>query len=137
MCSSNPLAFTSRFSVVAAELLISRHAPCHKHLFLVQNFCTGRIPRDYREDDHNSCDSEKAGIPANSYSRVVCNIGGNFGYLVKFIEFEDALPACERRSKKRQLLVLTDHDDDDNVYADDDDAKVSLTLSENSSVLHP
>jgi len=38
MCSSNPLAFTWHFSVVAAELLISRHAPCHKHLFLVQKF---------------------------------------------------------------------------------------------------
>ena len=38
MCSSNPLAFTSRFSAVAAELLISRHVPCHKHLFCVQKF---------------------------------------------------------------------------------------------------
>ena len=34
MCSSNPLAFTSRFSAVAAELLISRHALCHKTPFL-------------------------------------------------------------------------------------------------------
>jgi len=38
MCTSNPLAFTSRFSAVAAELLISRHVPCHKHLFCVQQF---------------------------------------------------------------------------------------------------
>jgi len=68
--------------------------------------------------------------------RVVCNIGVNFGFLVNFIDFEDAQPACERRSKKRQLVALTDHDDGDNDYADDDDAKVSLTLSENSSVLH-
>ena len=45
MCSSNPLAFTSRFSVVAAELLISRLAPCHKHLFLLQKFFSQRIPR--------------------------------------------------------------------------------------------
>jgi len=66
MCSSNPLAFTSRFSAVAAEQLISRHAPCHKHLFLVQKFYSRRIPRDYRENHHNSC--EKAGIPANSFS---------------------------------------------------------------------
>jgi len=66
MCSSNPLAFTSRLSAVAAELLISRHAPCHKHLFLVQKFYSRRIPRDYRENHHNSC--EKTGIPANSFS---------------------------------------------------------------------
>ena len=66
MCSSNPLAFTSRLSAVVAELLISRHAPCHKHLFLVQKFYSRRTPRDYRENHRNSC--EKAGIPANSFS---------------------------------------------------------------------
>ena len=44
MCSSNPLAFTSRFSAVAAELLISRHAPCHKHLFLCKNSIPDGFP---------------------------------------------------------------------------------------------
>ena len=44
MHSSNPLASTSRLSAVAAELLISRHAPCHKHLFLVQNSISDGFP---------------------------------------------------------------------------------------------
>jgi len=54
MHSSNPLACTSHFSAVAAELLISRHAPCHKHLFLVQTFHFRRIPRDYRGNHRNA-----------------------------------------------------------------------------------
>jgi len=65
LCSSNSLAFTSRFSAVAAELLISRHTPCHKHLSFVK-FHSRRIPRVYRENHRNSC--AKVGIPANSFS---------------------------------------------------------------------
>jgi len=61
MCSSNPLPCTSRFSAVVAELLISRHVPCHKHLFCVQKFHFRRISRDYRGNHQNSC--QKAGIP--------------------------------------------------------------------------
>jgi len=35
------------FSAVNAELLISRHAPCNKLLFLVYKFHFRRIPRNY------------------------------------------------------------------------------------------
>jgi len=76
MCISNLLAFTSHFSAVAAELLISRHAPCHKHLFLAQKFHFRWIPRDYPENHRNSC--EKAGIPANSFSAREGRSAGGF-----------------------------------------------------------
>jgi len=45
-CSSNPLAFTSLFSAVAAELLISRHAPFNKLLFLIHKIS---FPTDSQE----------------------------------------------------------------------------------------
>ena len=63
---SQPSAFTSSRDTTSWLALISRHAPCHKHLFLVQKFHLRRIPRDYRENHRNSC--EKAGILANSIS---------------------------------------------------------------------
>ena len=66
MCSSNPLAFTSHFSAVAAELLMSDMRPGNKLLFLVPKFHFRRIPRNYREHHRNFC--EKTGITANSFS---------------------------------------------------------------------
>jgi len=66
MRSSNPLACTLLFSAVVAELLISRHVPCNKFLFLVQNFHFRLIPKDYREYHRVSC--KKAWIPRTSFS---------------------------------------------------------------------
>jgi len=43
MCSSNPLAFTSRFSAVAAELFISRHWLTNKTVILAQNWTNNMI----------------------------------------------------------------------------------------------
>jgi len=65
-CNSNSLAFTSRFSAVAVNLLVSRHTPWHKRLVLVPKFYSRRIPRYYRENHRNSC--KKSGIPANPFS---------------------------------------------------------------------
>jgi len=42
---SQPSAFTSRRDTTSWLALISRHAPCHKHLFLLQKFHFRRIPR--------------------------------------------------------------------------------------------
>jgi len=66
MRSSNPLAFTSRFSAVVAELLISRHAPCNELLLFVQKLHFRLIPKNYREYHWYSCKS--AGIPRTSFS---------------------------------------------------------------------
>jgi len=53
MRSSNPLACTSRFSAVVAELLISRYAPLQQIPFLGTK--VRLIPKNYREYHRFSC----------------------------------------------------------------------------------
>ena len=63
MISSNPLAFASRFSAVTAKVLISRHAPYYKHLFLVQKFYSRRTPRCIQGLLRKSFQFKRLGFP--------------------------------------------------------------------------
>jgi len=62
MPSSNPLACSSCFSAIVAELLISQHA--NKLHFVVQKFHSRLIPKN----DISSYSRKKAGIPRISFS---------------------------------------------------------------------
>jgi len=83
MSSSKLLACTSRFSAVVPELLISRHAPCNKLLFLVHKIHSRLIPKNYRES--HRIPAKRLGFPehllvpgkdtapSNILSALLCN----------------------------------------------------------------